>query len=502
MRFGARQADGSVARVATRAALCALALCASSACGGSDPQDANSAAALPEEEPAATTKAKGSGTASPETLSRSERKAQLAIDETLTRVSRVRQLSARGPVRGEVVSADTMVQRVQKTLDEDVPADALRGTAEVLWALGTVPDGFDYRGSVLSMMNDELAGLYDPKAETMFLRNDLGDEARDATLLHELVHALQDQHYGLDRMSEWRDDATDELSALSCLAEGDATSAMLDGMMEEGGKTALDLPAALLDGQMRMLGGVTDDAERVPAILKRSLIAPYVDGLGFIHALRRQGGWAAVDRAWQARPTTTEQILHPEKYAAREAALPVDVPPPPPPSVPGSATASAGAQAQAFELAFHDVWGEQSIRLLFEEWMPLKTAAENASGWGGDRVALYHAGNVGAVAWFLLADDENAAERMLRAFARGVLAKPWSADQLSTSHPSDADARKAIQSDSACRERGTRGPLLVRKRGRALIVLAGPYVQGSTTVSATCRDAERWAELILPGKTP
>ncbi len=501
MRFGAQLADGSGVRIATRALLCALALCAGTACGGSDPQDANSAATPPREEPAATAKANGTRSASPVALSRSERKAQLAIDETLTRVSRVRQLSARGPVRGEVVSAGDMVQRVQKTLDEDVPADALRGTAEVLWALGTVPDGFDYRGSVLSMMNDELAGLYDPKAETMFLRNDLGDEARDATLLHELVHALQDQHYGLDRMSEWRDDATDELSALSCLAEGDATSAMLDGMMEDGGKTALDLPAALLDGQMRMLGGVTDDAQRVPAILKRSLIAPYVDGLGFIHSLRRQGGWAAVDRAWQARPTTTEQILHPEKYAAREAALPVDVPPPPP-NVPASAKTTAGAQAPTFELAFHDVWGEQSIRLLFEEWMPLKTAAENASGWGGDRVALYHAGNFGAVAWFLLADDENAAERMLRAFARGALAKPWSADQLSTSHPSDADARKAIQSESACRERGQRGPLLVRKRGRALIVLAGPYVQGSATAPSTCRDAERWAELILPGKTP
>jgi hypothetical protein len=82
------------------------------------------------------------------------------------------------------------------------------------------------------------------------------------------------------------------------------------------------------------------------------------------------------------------------------------------------------------------------------------------------------------------------------------LAKPWSADQLSTSHPSDAEARKAIQSDSACRERGQRGPLLVKKRGRALVVLAGPYVQGSATAPATCRDAERWAELILPGKTP
>lgn len=480
---GAR--SGLAAFVAFSAAVTAL------GCGGADTEAASpSGGAHAQEndsrkaEPQATRAAEGAR----------ERRAQLAIDDALGRVSRVRQLSALGPVNGEVLTPEELVAHVQRVLDKEVPPHALGGTAEILWALGTVPDGFDYRGSVLSMMSDELAGLYDPDAKTMFLRGDLGKEAEDATLLHELVHALQDQHYKLDRMTEWRDDATDELSAFSCLAEGDATSAMLDGMLDGSGKTALDLPTALLEGQMRMLGGITEDAQRVPSILKRSLLAPYVDGLSFVHSLRRSGGWRAVDDAFRAAPTTTEQVLHPEKYAAREPAISVGVPAPPP--------GGAGAESNGFSLYFRDVWGEQSTRLVFEEWMPLRSAAESASGWGGDRIALYRDGDLGAVAWHLLADDDAAATRMLHAFTRGVLSKTWSSsDASSLSRPSESEARAASQGQKACRERKSRGPMLVKKRGRALVVVLGPYSRSSPgRVVARCSDAERWADLVLGAK--
>ena len=38
-----------------------------------------------------------------------------------------------------------------------------------------------------------------------------------------------------------------------------------------------------------------------PHILVSSLVAPYIDGLAFTNALRRRGGFAAVDDAWRAR---------------------------------------------------------------------------------------------------------------------------------------------------------------------------------------------------------
>ncbi len=507
MPFAKRWVDGRATW--RRSAFSALPLVALSlfACSGSPSHQKE--ALSPAETPAAETETSHtSATTSQEHApTPGERKAQAAIDSALERVARLRELTPRGPVHGEVLDAAALVRHVEKTLDSEVPPQALSGTAELLWALGTVPDGFDYQRSVLAMMSDELAGLYDPENKAMYLRRDLGEDAMHATLAHELVHALQDQHYGLDRMTDWRDDATDELSALSALAEGDATSAMLDDMLQGSGKLAFELPSELLEGQMRLLGGTSENAERVPPILKRSLIAPYADGISFVHALRRQGGWQAVDSAWQKLPVTTEQLLHPEKYLAGEPALHVAVPPPPGAAAPKPNAAAAATPAPStWQVAFHDVWGEQSLRLLLEEWMPMKSAAESASGWGGDRIAVYRSGAQSAVAWHLLADDDASAERMLRAFARGVHAADWSSEPSAVPSVSSEQATQLTKSGSTCRVRPGRGPFLVLKSGAQVVVVAGPYTPRAATPSAApagdCSAALRWAELIAQSAAP
>jgi hypothetical protein len=532
MPFGKPWAEGRATW--RRGALSALPLVALGlfACSGSTSNETE--ALSPAETVAAETEAPHTpATTAPHASTPGERKAQAAIDSALERIARLRKLAPRGPVHGEVLDAADLVRHVKDSLDSKVPPRALQGTSELLWALGTVPDGFDYQESALVMMRDELAGLYDPENKAMYLRRDLGEDAMHATLAHELVHALQDQHYGLNRMTEWRDDATDELSALSALAEGDATSAMLDDMLQESGKLAFELPSELLEGQMRLLGGATENAERVPPILKRSLIAPYADGISFVHALRRQGGWQAVDRAWQKLPVTTEQLLHPEKYLAGEPALVVAVPPPPTAATPSKPTAPPSAAATTpgntaaknaappstsapngtataapspWQVAFHDVWGEQSLRLLLEEWMPMKSAAESASGWGGDRIAVYRSAAQGAVAWHLLADDDASAERMLRAFARGVHAADWSAEPSALPSVSRERAQELTKSGSTCRVRPGRGPFLVLKRGVQIMVVAGPYAQAAPTTipapASDCAAALRWAELIAKSASP
>ena len=62
----------------------------------------------------------------------------------------------------------------------------------------------------------------------MYLASDLQDRAADATLAHELVHALQDQYYDLGPRLSYQPEANDRESAVQALAEGDATSAMMD----------------------------------------------------------------------------------------------------------------------------------------------------------------------------------------------------------------------------------------------------------------------------------
>ena len=46
-------------------------------------------------------------------------------------------------------------------------------------------------------------------------------------------------------------------------------------------------------------------------------------GRKFVEALYQRGGWAAVNKAYEDLPASTEQILHPEKYLAGEKPIEV-----------------------------------------------------------------------------------------------------------------------------------------------------------------------------------
>jgi hypothetical protein len=365
-----------------------------------------------------------------------------------------------------------MVAHVKRTLREEVPAEVLTATNQFLYLAGIVDESFDYEQALLKILGTELAGFYDPKQQRMYLGQDLGRDERRATLLHELVHALQDQHYGLAELTKWRPDSADRMSALHSLAEGDATSAMLDALMFGSGRTSLDLPEALMTQQIEQMQNADPS---VPSIVKRSVVAPYVDGLRFVHALRARGGFREVDVAWKAPPSSTEQVLHPEKYFSQEA--PVQLPVPVPPSG-GPST-----------LLYRDVEGEQGLRLLFEEWMPRPQAHLAASDWAGDRLALYAEADAAAFAWHLKFDSRAAAKRAFRAVQSWV-------------QPNSGTRPRA--GSVACRERVERGPIAASLDNTDIAVVAGPYsrASGAAKSAATCTLSRTWLLRIHRGSQP
>jgi hypothetical protein len=413
-------------------------------------------------------------------------KGQAIVDATLEQVAAVRRLAPTGSVRSEVIGRAELLERMKKELAEDLEPELLEGSTELLFALGAARADLDYLGSMLTLLGTQLAGFYDPREKEMVLLDDLGMEAQEATLWHELVHALQDQHYDLKPLMKWQAGRGDALSAVQALAEGDATSAMMDLMLLPRGQTALDVPEGMLAGSLGLMEAMPEIAS-VPRILKRSIVAPYVDGLAFVHARRRAGGWQAVDAAWRDLPTTSEQILHPDKYTAHELAEAVPIPPAPP-----------GGPAR---MIYRDVLGEEAIRIAFEEWVPRVTAAQAAAGWSGDNVAVFAAGDRRAVGIRLRYDDEADAKRGFETVARGAL-QPES-DRASGDKPPApvpvAQAVAAVRKGSVCQGRAQRGPFAAVWRGRDLGVALGPYQRaGSATLSLSdCAAALSWAERIV-----
>src|SRR5206468_8281527 len=105
----------------------------------------------------------------------------------------------------------------------------------------------------------------------------------------------------------------------------------------------------------------------------------HVTGLLFAARARAHHPWSAVDALWTDPPSSTEEILHPEKYESCQGQVAVE--PSVLPALPGLGRPGTT-----------DVAGELVVRTwLGTAWAP-EVAARAAAGWGGDRVALYGPG--------------------------------------------------------------------------------------------------------------
>jgi len=122
-----------------------------------------------------------------------------------------------------------------------------------------------------------------------------------STLVHELVHALQDQRFGIGHRTETRD----ERLAWNGLVEGEANYLMQ--RYDERCGTEYNCVDVATDG-----GGAASESLNLGLYLTTYL--PYSDGPAFVDDLYERGGWDAVDRAYENPPTSTAQIIHPERY--------------------------------------------------------------------------------------------------------------------------------------------------------------------------------------------
>jgi hypothetical protein len=401
------------------------------------------------------------------------------VAKTLARVSEIRGIKSTRTVPGVRLGRDELIARVKEKALREYPPEALKREGQLLQLVGFAPPTFDYLGEMMKLLEAQLEGFYEPKNGTMYLAADLHGKEAQATLAHELVHALQDQKWDLRSRSEYKPGKGDETMALAALAEGDATSVMMDFILREQGRNALDLPEDMLRELMQS-GVNMGDVKSVPHILRTTLIAPYVDGVAFVHALRRKGGWGQVDKAWDRPPATTEQVLHIDKWEANEKPLEVPVP-------------SANALGAGWKKEDDDSFGELGFALTFEEWMDGDDGRLAASGWGGDRSAVYAKGEELALAVHLRYDVGTPKPDT---FSERALTK------LSLAFKKNGQKPAILDATTVCLDRKDLGPLLFARTGRELVMLVGPAKPGKTAWSstATCSSIKKWADEVLAQK--
>jgi hypothetical protein len=228
-------------------------------------------------------------------------------------VERIRELEFSGPADAEFISPEETSGRVQDLFLEEY-TDAI-GDAEdrILTALGAIPPDVDIRELRSSIYGQQVAGYYDPETGELVVRQS-GPEltVNDRIVLaHELDHALTDQALGLPVPDDLRAGHEDADLAATALVEGDATLVMQH--------YALSLP---LEEQLGGFDPTTfteaieaqADLARLPPYLAAELTFPYEEGLAFVCDLYAEGGWGAVNAAYDSPPSTSLEILVPDRY--------------------------------------------------------------------------------------------------------------------------------------------------------------------------------------------
>jgi len=350
----------------------------------------------------------------------SQRKPTLAetrvIAELMAAAERVRQLRFARPVPVLVENRERITQYVSTQIEEE----ELERARVVYTALGLLPAELDVRALLLRLMGEQVVGYYDSEAKRLVVRDDImrgfaarphDDDAAQSelaeariVLLHELVHALQDQHLELSKHIHAERD-TDAANAFHALVEGDATLAMIGYALERE-----QVPLHRLTGNPAQVRSFSDvvrhsplagsELEQAPAIVRVPLLSSYVDGLSFCASLHGRGGFTAIDHAHTTPPVSTEQVLHPERFARLEMPTKINLPP------------VAALDDAGYEVVREDTLGELEMSVYFAQSGTLDDAKRAADGWGGDRIRVYrHKERPSAVVWLSVWDSERDAEQ-------------------------------------------------------------------------------------------
>ena len=290
----------------------------------------------------------------------------------LKETSDIRELPILRPVKSGAQSRIEIEQMLIKNLDEQMTPAEMHATEVTLRKFGLAPNEFEYRSFIIRLLTEQVAGYYDSKTREFHLADWLDLEGQKPVMVHELTHALQDQHFHLRRFEKWPHGDSDAELAAHALIEGDATLAMTIYMAQN------PLVALAFSRSLGSTNMVSVQFNQAPRALRESLIFPYGQGTEWATQLYKRGGWSMISKAFTRLPLSSEQIIHPEKYFSYERPIKVAVPD------------LRDLLGSGWKEIDSDVNGEWSYYLILDQFLNSPSESRRAAaGWAGDHYKIY-----------------------------------------------------------------------------------------------------------------
>ncbi|HXE91455.1 MAG TPA: hypothetical protein VNK82_10870 [Terriglobales bacterium] len=270
-----------------------------------------------------------------------------SVDEVMALVSEQTGLPVRHPVKRALASREQVREHIRGRMAEDQDAERLLRSEVVLKKFGLLPREFDLGGFLLDLLEEQVAGFYDMKTQTVYLLDWVEPAVQKPVLAHELTHALQDQMVPLEKWVQGSrppkpglvnpDDldaeADEESVARSAVVEGQGMVSLIEYAMDaarkwmaannnQGDPFSAPEIAGLLNSN-----APTAVLEQAPMFLRESLAFPYTWGLRFTQEVdTRAGRERAFAGVLRDPPKNSYQVMNPQSYLKGETFAPLRVP--------------------------------------------------------------------------------------------------------------------------------------------------------------------------------
>jgi hypothetical protein len=300
------------------------------------------------------------------------------VNRILGQISEITGMKLKHSVPMSTLSKEEWRRWVEERVKESAKPEEIEMEEKSMKMFGFLPPDFDLRGATVDLMTEQAAAVYDHKKKRMiFVRGAAPEEMADAVLVHELSHALADQHFDMRRFLEKGPRSDESESARMAVVEGQAMWIMIEAMLNRSG-LSLTKDSSVLQTMLPLMGKMTASQypvfEKMPLYMKESLLFPYSAGMLFQQAVIDKQGRDGISAVLRDPPKNTQQILHPEKYLAHEPTATVELP-------------EFEGRAKLKKLTDGDV-GEFDFHVLFEQCASKKEADEVAPSWRAGRFEL------------------------------------------------------------------------------------------------------------------
>ena len=292
------------------------------------------------------------------------------LDAIEARVGAIRGLPAQAPVESHFQARQEFRSKIESESPDEESKQEIAKLKDLCLVLDLCTESDALLQASRDLSGEGVVGYYDPeeKSLTVIRDEDTFGALKWMTYAHEYTHALQDEHFDL-LMLKSEEETFDSTKAIGALVEGDAK--LVEYLFYE---SLPPEPQAGLATSIEDTGREFSESQQVteaPRILRETFGWEHSAGLDFVFWLYLEGGFDAVDKAYENLPRSTEQILHPEKYLSGEGPHDVTLP------------ELASALGNGWHQTDAGVMGELLTGIYLGTFLPEDRTDSAAEGWGG-----------------------------------------------------------------------------------------------------------------------